>query len=162
MVSLRQIRRSLRSIQNTKQIMRAMQLVSGSKLKRAQGRLVQARQTLEFLDGLLERVLASLAQPTSKNAGPTLSHPLCAARDAAPSALVIFTSDTGLCGSYNANLIQLADAHLRRDSLKATQIIYIGKKGIATLRNAVMVHPRRIWIWPAGLTWRKPKRSAAR
>jgi len=154
MASLRIIRRSLRSIQNTKQIMRAMQLVSGSKLKRAQAKLLQAREVLEFLDGLLQRVLA---------ATPTLDHPLCATpstslrvasrapfgsaqdarpelvegraeprdarRDAGESLLVLFTSDAGLCGSYNVNLIQLAESHLRRDSAKRTKVIYIGKKG---------------------------------
>ena len=120
MASIRQIRGRLRSIQSTKQIMRAMQLVSASKLKRAQGRLVQARSTLEFLDGLLQRVLAATSG---------LRHPLCLASPDAPAALVLFTSDTGLCGSYNTNLIQLADAHLRKDSRQPTQCIYIGKKG---------------------------------
>jgi F-type H+-transporting ATPase subunit gamma len=120
MVSLRHIRQRLRSIQSTKQIMRAMQLVSGSKLKRAQGKLVQARVVLGFLDGLLERVLA---------AAPALDHPLCARHDEGESALVIFTSDAGLCGSYNTNLIQLTESFLRKDSLRKTQVIYIGKKG---------------------------------
>ena len=120
MASLRQIRGRLRSIQNTKQIMRAMQLVSGSKLKRTQAKLLQARSTLGFLDGLLERVLAST---------PDLDHPLCAKREDGRSALVLFTSDAGLCGSYNTNLIQMAAAHLRRDSARATAVIYIGRKG---------------------------------
>src|SRR3989338_156645 len=120
MASLRQLRSSLRSIKNTKQIMRAMQLVSASKLKRAQGRLLQARLVLEFLDGLLERVLAVT---------PGLEHPLCARREVAESAVVVLTSDTGLCGSYNTNLIHLAESHLRRDSAKPTHLIYIGKKG---------------------------------
>lgn len=100
--------------------MRAMQLVSGSKLKRAQGRLLQARAVLGFLDGLLERVLV---------AAPQLDHPLCARREEGPSSLVLFTSDAGLCGSYNTNLIQLAESFLRRDSARSTQLIYIGKKG---------------------------------
>ena len=120
MASLRHIRGRLRSIQNTKQIMRAMQLVSGSKLKRTQAKLLQARSTLGFLDGLLERVLAST---------PSLHHPLCAKREDGRSALVLFTSDAGLCGSYNTNLIQMAEAHLRRDSARATAVIYIGRKG---------------------------------
>ena len=120
MASLRQIRSRLRSIQSTKQIMRAMQLVSASKLKRAQGRLLQARAVLGFLDGLLQRVLAD---------APRREHPLCAARNEAPSALVLFTSDAGLCGSYNANLLQLTESHLRRDTARATQVIYVGKKG---------------------------------
>ena len=119
MASLQQLRQRLRSAQSTKQIMRAMQQVSASKLKRAQGRMLQARSTLEFLDGLLQRVLA---------ATPPLTHPLCATREGA-EALVIFTSDAGLCGAYNTNLIQLAESHLTRDTLARPRIIYIGKKG---------------------------------
>ncbi len=120
MASLRHIRRRIRSTQNTKQIMRAMQLVSASKFKRSQARFLQARQVLEFLDGLLQRVLAAM---------PAVEHPLCARRDDQTSALVLFTSDAGLCGSYNVNLIQLAESYLRRDSVKRTQLIDIGKKG---------------------------------
>ena len=120
MPSIRQIRGRLHSIQSTKQIMSAMQLVSASKLKRAQGRLVQARSTLEFLDALLQRVLASTSG---------LEHPLCATTSEAPPALALFTSDAGLCGSYNANLIQLAESTLRQDGRKPYQMIYIGKKG---------------------------------
>ena len=120
MASLRQIRGRLRSIQSTKQIMRAMQLVSASKLKRAHGRLLQAREVLGFLDGLLQRVLSATG---------ALDHVLCADRPGLPSVLVMFTSDAGLCGSYNTNLIHLAESHLRRDSARPTHLIYIGKKG---------------------------------
>ncbi len=120
MASLRQIRRQIRSIQSTKQIMRVMQLVSASKFKRAQGRLAQGRQIVEFLDGLLQRVLA---------ASPVLEHPLSAAREGAPAALLIVTSDAGLAGSYNTNLIQLAEAELRRDTARRTQVSYLGKRG---------------------------------
>jgi F-type H+-transporting ATPase subunit gamma len=120
MASLRQIRGRLRSIGNTKQIMRAMQLVSGSKFKRAQLRLVQARAVLGFLDGLLERLLS---------ASPDLKHTLCARRDAGADLLVLLTSDAGLCGSYNTNLIQLAESHLRRDTSAPTKLVYVGKKG---------------------------------
>ena len=120
MASLRQIGRRIRSTQSTKQVMRAMQLVSGSKFKRAQSRMVQGRQVLEFLDGLLQRVLA---------AAPALDHPLTARREDVPSTLLIMTSDTGLAGAYNTNLIQLVESELRRDSAKATQVSYIGKRG---------------------------------
>lgn len=121
MATLRQIRSQLRSIGNTKQIMRAMQLVSASKLKRAQDQLRQARSMLDFLDGLLQRLLAqSEGQWT---------HPLCARHEGTPSTLVVFTSDSGLCGAYNTNLIHLAESHLRRDTSRRTALIYIGKKG---------------------------------
>jgi F-type H+-transporting ATPase subunit gamma len=76
--------------------------------------------TMDFLDGLLQRVLATT---------PALEHPLCRSNGTAESLLVVCTSDTGLCGSYNGNLIQLAEAHLRRDSAAKTQLVFIGKKG---------------------------------
>ena len=120
MPSVRQIRSRLKSIHSTKQIMRAMQLVSASKLKRAQDRMLQARSTMGFLDGLLQRVLAAT--------GP-ISHPLCAAHDAKPNLLVVVTSDAGLCGSYNSGLIQLAEATVKRDTFQRTQLMYIGRKG---------------------------------
>ncbi len=120
MASLRQIRRQIRSIQSTKQIMRAMQLVSGSKFKRAQGRLLQGRQVLEFLDALLARLLA---------ATPTLQHPLAGRNEQAPSALLIITSDAGLAGAYNTHLIQLAESELRRDSAQKIQVSFVGKRG---------------------------------
>ena len=120
MASLRQIRRQIRSIQGTKQIMRAMQLVSGSKFKRAQGRLLQGRQVLEFLDALLARLLAAM---------PTLQHPLAGRNEQASSALLIITSDAGLAGAYNTHLIQLAESELRRDSAQKIQVSFVGKRG---------------------------------
>ena len=136
MASLKQIRQRIRSIQSTKQIMRAMQLVSGSKFKRAQSRLLQSRQMMGFLDDLLQRVLVAAGHPervprsgTSRGTARCLQHPLMAARENAPSALLIVTSDTGLAGSYNTNLIQLAEAELRRDAAQRTQVSFIGKRG---------------------------------
>ena len=120
MPSIRQIRGRLRSIHSTKQIMRAMQLVSASKLKRSQTRLMEARSTLDFLDGLLQRVLASTSG---------LQHPLTAVNEEPSPMLVVFTSDAGLCGSYNTNLIQLAESTLRQDGRKPYQLVHIGKKG---------------------------------
>ncbi len=130
MASLRQIRQRIKSIQSSKQIMRAMQLVSASKLKRTQDKLVQGRGVMEFLDGLLQRVLAATTpQEGSRAPSATPQPPLCRVPDhAAASTLVIVSSDAGLCGSYNTNVIQLAEAHLRRDSAKTTQVVFIGKR----------------------------------
>jgi F-type H+-transporting ATPase subunit gamma len=123
MASLREIRRRIKSTQNTKQIMRAMQLVSASKFKRAQVQLTQGREMLAFLDGLLQRVLA---------ATETVEHPLCVSHGGT-SALLVVTSDTGLCGAYNTNLIQLAQATLQRASARPDHVIYLGKRGYSVL-----------------------------
>ena len=129
MASLKQIRQRIRSIQSTKQIMRAMQLVSGSKFKRAQTRLLQSRQMMEFLDQLLRRVLAATSQPKQGRKKAALTHSLMATRDGLPDALLVVTSDAGLAGSYNTNLIQLAEAELRKDTARAVQLSYLGKRG---------------------------------
>jgi F-type H+-transporting ATPase subunit gamma len=131
MASLKQIRQRIRSIQSTKQIMRAMQLVSGSKFKRAQSRLTQSRQMMRFLDQLLQRVLAAAAasQPKRGRKQAALTHPLMTKRDGLPDALLVVTSDTGLAGSYNTNLITLAEAELRKDTARVTQGSYLGKRG---------------------------------
>ncbi len=137
MASLRQIRGRIKSIQSSKQIMRAMQLVSGSKLKRSQDKLIASREVLGFLDGLLQRVLAATASEykttkstyLAKKKGPKpLTHPLSTPKPDGPSALVIITSDAGLCGSYNTNLVQMAEAYLRRDAARRAQLVFIGKR----------------------------------
>jgi len=121
MASLRQIRRRIRFIQNTKAIMRAMQLVSASKLKRTQDRLMQARLVAGYLIELLERLSSHEAM---------LRHPLCEQRSPTTAlALVVITSDTGLCGAYNAHLINLVEAHLKQDGKVPVQLVLIGKKG---------------------------------
>lgn len=129
MPSLRQIRGRIRSIQNSRQILRAMQLVSGSKLKRSQDKLRQSREVVAFLDELLQRVLTAVTARASRRTPAQLEHPLCRVRESQSSLLVIVTSDAGLCGSYNTNLLQLAEAYLRRESARTTQLVFIGKKG---------------------------------
>ena len=130
MAALKQIRQRIRSIQSTKQIMRAMQLVSGSKFKRSQSRLLQSRQMMGFLDDLLQRVLAATkAGGKRAKAAGRLEHPLMAAREGKPGALLVVTSDAGLAGSYNTNLITLAHAELDRYTARRTETSYVGKRG---------------------------------
>jgi F-type H+-transporting ATPase subunit gamma len=134
MASLRQIRGRIKSIQSSKQIMRAMQLVSASKLKRTQDKMLQGRVVMEFLDGLLARVLAATAASEAearakRRKKKALSHPLATPRETGEDILVVITSDTGLCGSYNANLIAMAEAYLRRDGQQKTPLVFIGKRG---------------------------------
>lgn len=118
MASLRVIRRRIKSVKSTQQIMRAMQLVSASKFKRAQTQMIKGRGVMDFLDGLIERVL---------KATESVNHPLCEKREG-QTALIIITSDAGLCGAYNANLIQMAESILRRESAQPDELIFIGKR----------------------------------
>ncbi|MFQ5693969.1 MAG: ATP synthase F1 subunit gamma [Nitrospinota bacterium] len=98
MASLRQIRRRIGSVKNTQQITRAMKMVAAAKLRRSQERIHAARP---FADKLAE-VMQSLARRSEH-----LEHPLLEARPVRRRLLVPITSDKGLCGSYNSNVLRI-------------------------------------------------------
>jgi F-type H+-transporting ATPase subunit gamma len=120
MPAARDILRRIRSVRNTQQITRAMQMVAAAKLRRAQARVEAARP----YTGKMQEILESLA-----GAASSLRHPLFEQRDMTHQALVLFTSDRGLCGSYNANLIRKATLHLQTGPEASHLLIPVGKKG---------------------------------
>jgi F-type H+-transporting ATPase subunit gamma len=125
MSNLRLLRRRIRSVQNTQQITKAMEMVAAAKLRRAQGRALAARPYA----AKITEVLGNLAGAASE-----LDHPLFKAREPKTVALVVVTADRGLCGSYNANLVRTAEQRLRKNAaathdLKSIQLVLVGKKG---------------------------------
>jgi F-type H+-transporting ATPase subunit gamma len=120
MASLRDIRRRIRSVESTKQITRAMQMVAAAKLRRAQQRVESARPYA----GKMQEMLESLA-----GAASSLNHPLFDERPVTKEALVLFTSDRGLCGSFNANLIRRATTHMKEGDADSHLLVTVGKKG---------------------------------
>src|SRR5712692_7624566 len=103
MSTLRALRRRIRSVQNTQQITKAMEMVAAAKLRRAQLRALAARPYAVKITAML----GSLAGETSE-----LDHPLFKVREVRSTALVLVTSDRGLCGAYNANLVRAAEQRL--------------------------------------------------
>jgi len=120
MPSLRDIKRRIRSVENTKQITRAMQMVAAAKLRRAQQRVEAARPYAEKMQAMLESLAA---------AASGLNHPLFEVREVNRRALVLMTSDRGLCGSYNTNLIRRATTFLAEEGQGAPLLIPVGKRG---------------------------------
>lgn len=118
MLTIRQIRRKILGSQKTKQITRTMQMVAASRLKKSEGKMLQVKPYSKKLEELLSR-LAETGQ---------FSHPFFETREIKTSGLIIITSDRGLCGSYNANLILKAEAFLK--GLKNNpKLVLLGKKG---------------------------------
>src|SRR5512145_1222786 len=107
MASLRDIRRRIRSVKNTRQITKAMKVVAASKLRRAQEQIIAARP---MAHKLLE-VMASLAARVDRS-----RHPLLAKREVRRVELVVVTGDRGLCGAFNTNILREADRLLKRES----------------------------------------------
>jgi F-type H+-transporting ATPase subunit gamma len=119
MSTLRALRRRIRSVQNTQQITKAMEMVAAAKLRRAQARALAARPYA----AKLTEMLGNLA-----GAASDLEHPLFKARPVRTTALVLVTSDRGLCGAYNANLIRAAEHRLRNAPPGTLRLVLVGKK----------------------------------
>ncbi|MBI2194175.1 MAG: ATP synthase F1 subunit gamma [Planctomycetes bacterium] len=128
MPSLKQIRNRIRSVKSTQQITRVMQMVSASKLARAQNLLFQALPYARELEALMGRIVAGL--PSGPEAPPVPNPFLQARSEMRRGCLVVFTSDRGLCGAYNNNVIGLAERHLAGDRSRWT-LACVGKKGRA-------------------------------
>jgi len=103
MPSLIDIRRRIKSVRNTQQITKAMKMVSAAKLRRAQDRVIAARPYAS----LLGKVLANLAVAVEADE-QAASNPLLARRPENRLLLLLVTSDKGLAGAFNSNLIKAA------------------------------------------------------
>ena len=124
MPSLIDIRRRIRSVRNTQQITRAMKMVSAAKLRRAQDRVIASRPYGAALRGLLADVAGAAASDER-----VATQPLLARRPEQRVQLVLITSDKGLAGAFNSNLIKAAQRFAAEHQPAATDFVLIGRKG---------------------------------
>jgi len=120
MPALIDIRRRIRSVKNTQQITKAMKMVSAAKLRRAQEAMFAARP---YARKMVE-VLGGLAVRAESHA-----HPLLQDRGDKRVVLVVITSDKGLCGGFNANIIRTAVRFLAEREGKVLSLAFLGRKG---------------------------------
>ena len=126
MESLKILRRRIKSVSSTKQLTKAMELVSAAKLRKAQTRLVSSRPYASKMQVILENL---------SSASTVLTHPLFEKREVKQKCLVIITSDRGLCGSYNVNVFRKADEFLSQETKDKIRLVLIGKKGFYHYRR---------------------------
>ena len=124
MPSLIDIRRRIRSVRNMRQITKAMKMVSASKLRRAQDRVLAARPFAQSL----QRMLANIAQ-SIKEGDDASQHPLLAARPEKNILLLLITADRGLAGAFNSNLIRAAQRFLVEHKDGTVELELMGRKG---------------------------------
>ncbi len=113
----RDIRRRIKSVKNTAQITKAMQMVAAAKMRKAQMAALAGRPYAQ----LLNRVLESVAARSEENI-----HPLLQARDGAKELVIIISTDKGLCGALNTNLLREAAKFDRAN----TVFVAVGRKGM--------------------------------
>jgi F-type H+-transporting ATPase subunit gamma len=131
MPSLQSLRRKIASVKNTQKITKAMKMVAAAKLKRAQDRILAARPYAHKL----RDVMGNLSQRVNRS-----SHPLLKLRDGNKVELIVVTSDRGLCGAFNANILRKAVEFLEQQSRQGQQVSVslVGRKSMDFFR-------RRTW-----------------
>lgn len=127
MATLKAIRRRIASVKSTQQITRAMKLVAAARLRRSQEALLSARPYHEALKRVADSILLS---------APELAEP----RDGAGKAAltIVISSDRGLCGGYNANLLRMADQEIRRirEAALELKLFAVGRKAVEQFRRS--------------------------
>src|SRR5947207_1577428 len=128
MPSTRDIRRRIKSVKNTKQITKAMQMVAASKMRKAQGAALAGRPYASLMNEVLAEVTSGAGDFT---------HPLLEKREVKKRALIVVSTDKGLCGGLNSNLMREAAKFDRQSTLfitagrKASQFISRTKRQLS-------------------------------
>ena len=122
MPNLQHIKRRIGSVKNTQQITKAMKMVAAAKLKRAQDRILEARPYAQKMLSVLGNLSARVERE---------SHPLLAKRGDKRMEVMIVTSDRGLCGAFNANIIRRSIEFLGEKRAEGCEITLntVGRKG---------------------------------
>src|SRR5262250_1886587 len=127
------IRRRIRSVRNTRQITKAMKMVSAARLRRAQERALAARPYAQMLTNVLKSLVSRTEIYDPETGEPR--HPLLAQRPENNILLIVLTGDKGLAGAFNTNILKAAMQFLREKSGKNIEIETIGRKGRDFLRR---------------------------
>lgn len=140
MATLKTIRKRITSVKNTQKITRAMKMVAAAKLRRAQNALMAARPHNQILEATLSRLVF---------AADAWNHPLLKGREESKKAqILILTSDRGLCGGFNGNLLRFVDQFLRHEGKKFEEVALstIGRKGRDYYRaKKISLHSAETW-----------------
>ena len=128
MASGKEIRTQIQSIKNTQKITRAMEMVAASKMRKAQNRMQSTRPYADKMRNVIGHL--HLAHPEYK-------HPFMVEREASRIGVLIVTSDRGLCGGLNTNVLRAAVAEMKQWSEKNVEIdvCAIGSKGLGFLKR---------------------------
>ena len=126
MLGTKEIKRRIRSVISIQQITRAMQMIAVSRLKKAEDRLRSARPFAEKIQEFMETLAPSLT---------SIRHPLLVKREVKSIGLVLITSDKGLCGGYNANVLNHTWEFIEKHPDKTLRLILVGRKGFDAYRR---------------------------
>ncbi len=133
MANVLDLRRRIRSVKNTRQITKAMKMVSAAKLRRAQERVVSARPYAKMITSVLESLTRriDIFDPVTHN----LRHPLFITRPEKRVLLIIVSGDKGFAGAFNANILKTAFQFIAGNQDKEIDVEAVGRKGRDLMRR---------------------------
>lgn len=120
--SIRELRGRIKSVGNIKQITRAMEMVATTKLRRFQDRAIASRPYAEEITGLVAHLAGMLGEDVGER-------PLFRPGAGTKTAVLLVSSDRGLCGAYNANVFRTLEADLRAEPDRPRDYFVYGRKG---------------------------------
>jgi F-type H+-transporting ATPase subunit gamma len=155
--ALKEVRNRIKSVQSTQQITKAMKMVSAAKLRRAQDAITQMRPYAQKLQELLSNIVSNSEGDMSMN--------LATERPVENVLVILVTSDRGLCGGYNSNLIKLAKQTINQKYASQlangkVKILPIGKKGYEHFGKNGFNLVDNFWDIFTGLSFEKVQEAA--
>ena len=155
--ALKEVRNRIKSVQGTQQITKAMKMVSAAKLRRAQDAITQMRPYAKKLQEMLSNIVSS--------SDGNVNMELAAERPINKVLIIVVTSDRGLCGGYNSNLIKLAkqtitDKYAAQLAKGNVQILPVGKKGYEHFNKNGFQVVDKYWDIFTGLSFEKVQTAA--
>jgi F-type H+-transporting ATPase subunit gamma len=155
--ALKEVRNRIKSVQSTQQITKAMKMVSAAKLRRAQDAITQMRPYAKKLQEMLSNIVSSSDGEVSMD--------LAAERPVEKVLIIVVTSDRGLCGGYNSNLIKLAkqvarEKYSNQFNKGHVQFLPIGKKGYEHFTKNGFKVINNYWDLFANLSFEKVQTAA--
>jgi len=156
--ALKEVRNRIKSVQSTQQITKAMKMVSAAKLRRAQDAITQMRPYAQKLQEMLGNIVSSSEGDVKMD--------LAVERPVEQVLIILVTSDRGLCGGYNSNLIKLAKQLIREKYAAQQQkgqvrILPIGKKGYEHFNKAGFKLVDQYWDTFQNLSFEKVQAAAS-
>jgi F-type H+-transporting ATPase subunit gamma len=154
---LKEVRNRIKSVQSTQQITKAMKMVSAAKLRRAQDAITQMRPYALKLQEMLSNIVS--------NADGEISMALAAERTVNKVLVIVVTSDRGLCGGYNSNLIKLAkqtinEKYPSQHAQGNVTLLPIGKKGFEHFSKNGYKVVDQFWEMFTGLSFERVQAAA--
>lgn len=155
--ALKEVRNRIKSVQSTQQITKAMKMVSAAKLRRAQDAITQMRPYAKKLQEMLSNIVS--------NSEGDVNMALATERPVENVMIIVVTSDRGLCGGYNSNLIKMAkqlvmDKYPEQRAKGNVTVLPIGKKGFENFTKSGYKVVDQFWHIFSGLNFDKVQAAA--